>query len=207
MSRPTLDPTLESMLAAPAQRALTGAGILKLADLSKLTEVEFKQLHGVGPNAIAKLKNAMKAAGLSFADASTSDAATDHKSIDEYLKALPKDQRTALERLRTAIQSAAPETSEGYSYGMPAFRFNGRPLVAFAAFKDHCSFFPMSPSVIERHAKELKGFETAKGTIRFLPGKPLPATLIKKLVKARMAELEPASRKTVRPSETRRRKV
>ena len=82
-----------------------------------------------------------------------------------------------------------PEATEGISYGMPAFRYKGA-LVGYAAFKKHCSFFPMSPAVIEAFAEELKAYRTSKGTIQFAMDKPLPAGLVKKLVKARIAENE-----------------
>jgi uncharacterized protein YdhG (YjbR/CyaY superfamily) len=111
--------------------------------------------------------------------------------VDTYLGEVPGDSRAALEKLRKTIRAAAgPEAEEGVSYGIPAFKMHGRPLVAYAALKNHCSFFPMSPALIEAHAKELAGFETAKGTIRFTADKPLPSTLVRKLVKARIAENE-----------------
>jgi uncharacterized protein YdhG (YjbR/CyaY superfamily) len=110
------------------------------------------------------------------------------KSIDEYLKALSADKRTALETIRKAIKSAAPKAEECISYSMPAFRLDGKPLVAFAAAANHCSFFPMSSSTIKELRDELKSYETSKGTIRFSPDKPLPASLVRKLVKARIAE-------------------
>jgi uncharacterized protein YdhG (YjbR/CyaY superfamily) len=110
-------------------------------------------------------------------------------SIDDYLAAVPAGQRAALEKLRKAISAAAPHAEEGFSYGLPAFRINGRPLVAFGAASNHCGLYPMSPAVIRAHAGELKGYETSKGTIRFSAEKPLPAVLVKKLVRARLAEL------------------
>jgi uncharacterized protein YdhG (YjbR/CyaY superfamily) len=109
------------------------------------------------------------------------------KTIDEYLGALNDDQRTALEKLRKTIRAAAPKAEECISYGLPAFRLNG-PLVAFGAATNHCAFYPMSASTIADHKNELKGYDTSKGTIRFSPDKPLPATLVRKLVKARIAE-------------------
>jgi uncharacterized protein YdhG (YjbR/CyaY superfamily) len=108
-------------------------------------------------------------------------------TIDEYLAPLRADKRAALEKLRKIIKAAAPRAEECISYSLPAFCLNG-PLVAFGASTNHCSFFPMSPAVLEAHKKELKGYDTSKGTIRFQPDKPLPATLIRKLVKARIAE-------------------
>src|ERR687887_313129 len=109
------------------------------------------------------------------------------KTIDEYLATLDDDQRAALERLRKTIRRAAPKAEECISYQLPAFRLNGM-LVAFGATTNHCAFYPMSSSTIEAHKTELKGYDTSKGTIRFQPDKPLPAALVRKLVKARIAE-------------------
>jgi uncharacterized protein YdhG (YjbR/CyaY superfamily) len=111
--------------------------------------------------------------------------------IDEYLASVPADKRAALQKLRKAIRAAAPSAEEGFSYGLPAFRLNGRPLVCFGAATTHCSFFPMSPAVLNAHARDLEAYETSKGTIRFGPAQPLPATLVRKIVKARMAEMGP----------------
>jgi uncharacterized protein YdhG (YjbR/CyaY superfamily) len=110
-------------------------------------------------------------------------------SVDEYLASLPDDKRTALEKLRKTIRSAAPMATEKISYGMPAFHHRGN-LVYYAAFKDHCSLFPGSKKVLADHADELAGFETTKGTIHFTVDEPLPAALIKKIVKERIAENE-----------------
>jgi uncharacterized protein YdhG (YjbR/CyaY superfamily) len=110
--------------------------------------------------------------------------------VDAYLASVPADTRAALQKLRKAIGAAAPRAEEGFSYGLPAFRLDGRPLVCFAAATNHCSFFPMSPAVIRAHAADLTDYETSKGTIRFSAGKPLPAALVRKLVKARIAELK-----------------
>jgi uncharacterized protein YdhG (YjbR/CyaY superfamily) len=109
-------------------------------------------------------------------------------SVEEYLAALPDEERVALERLRKTIRAAAPEATETISYQMPAFKDHSRLLVSYAAFKDHCSFFPMSMKVIEAHSEELKPYRTGRGTIRFQTGKPLPVALVKKLVKARLEE-------------------
>jgi len=92
--------------------------------------------------------------------------------------------------MRATIRSIVPaEATEGLSYGMPAFRYKG-PLVAYAAFKDHCSFFPMQASLIDRLKDELKQYRTSKGTLQFPPDRPLPAALLKKMVKLRIAENE-----------------
>ncbi|HEX9635189.1 MAG TPA: DUF1801 domain-containing protein [Candidatus Limnocylindria bacterium] len=109
-------------------------------------------------------------------------------SVDEFLAAVPTDKRAALEDLRRVIRAAAPEATELINYGVPMFRQNGRNLVSYAAAKDHCSFYVQSPAVMEAHAADLKGYETTKGTVHFSPDKPIPADLVTKLVKARMAE-------------------
>ncbi len=110
------------------------------------------------------------------------------KSIDEYLAGVPEPARSTLNKVRAAIRSAAPrEATETISYGMPAFKYKG-VLVWFAAFSDHCSLFPTA-SVIEKFKNELKGLATSKGTIQFPTDKPLPAALVKKMVKARVAQV------------------
>ena len=110
------------------------------------------------------------------------------KTHDDYLAALSDDKRAALERLRRTIRAAAPGAEECISYQLPAFRLNGKPLVAFGATANHCAFYPMSGTTVEAHKDELKSYGTSKGTIRFQADNPLPAALVRKLVKARIAE-------------------
>jgi uncharacterized protein YdhG (YjbR/CyaY superfamily) len=112
------------------------------------------------------------------------------RTIDAYLSGLPPDQRAALHALRKTIAGAAPEAEEGLSYGVPAFRYKGRPLVSYVAAKAHLSFFPMSPKVVDDHRAELTDFDLAKGTIRFAPGHPVPTDLVARIVRARMAETD-----------------
>jgi uncharacterized protein YdhG (YjbR/CyaY superfamily) len=109
------------------------------------------------------------------------------KSIDDYLDSVTEEQRNALEKLRRAIKSAAADAVECISYGMPAFRLGGKMLVSFAAAKNHCAFYP-GAQPLRTHADELKGYDLAKGTIRFSPDHPLPDKLVKKLVKTRIAD-------------------
>ena len=110
--------------------------------------------------------------------------------IDAYLASVPEPARSTLEKVRAVIRSAAPaEATEAISYGMPAFRYQG-VLLCFAAFIGHCSFFPMSAALVEQFAVELKSYSTSKGTIRFPLDKPLPAALLRKFVKARVAQNE-----------------
>jgi uncharacterized protein YdhG (YjbR/CyaY superfamily) len=115
-------------------------------------------------------------------------------NVDEYLAGVPEPARSTLNKIRATIRSVVPpNATETISYRIPAFQYKG-VLVWFAAFSDHCSLFPTA-SVIEAFRKELKGFATSKGTVQFPAGKPLPTTLIKKLVKARIAQNESKKRR------------
>jgi uncharacterized protein YdhG (YjbR/CyaY superfamily) len=118
------------------------------------------------------------------------------ETIDEYLAALPADKRAALQKLREMIQAAAPTAEECISYQLPAFCLKGKPLVMFGATASHCSFYPGSGTAVEAHKKELKDYSTSKGTIRFGSGDPLPATLVRKLVKHRIAESQARTKRT-----------
>ncbi len=109
------------------------------------------------------------------------------KTTTEYLRRLTPDKRATLEKVRAAIKTAAPKAEECISYGIPAFRLDGRILAYYHAATNHCSFFPGAHPVA-KYKDELAGYETSKGTVRFPVGKPLPATLVKKLVKARIEE-------------------
>lgn len=112
------------------------------------------------------------------------------ETVDEYLAGVPEASRITLEKVRQRLRAALPkESAEGLSYGMPAFKYKGKGLVAYAAFKNHCSLFPMSSAVFAELADELKPYKTSTGTLQFPMGKPLPAALIKKIVKTRLAEL------------------
>ncbi len=116
------------------------------------------------------------------------------KNVDEYLAGVPEPARSTLNEIRAAIRAAVPpEATEAISYGIPAFKHRG-VLVWFAAFSNHCSLFPTA-SVIEAFKNELKGFATSKGTIQFPTDKPLPAALVKKMVKARVAQIKSKKRR------------
>lgn len=116
------------------------------------------------------------------------------KTVDEYLAGVPEPARSTLQKTRAAIRTAAPpEATEGISYGMPVFKYKG-VLVWFAAFADHCSLFPTA-GVIAAFKNELKAYRTSKGTIQFPVNKPLPAALVKKMVKARLAQIEGKQRR------------
>ena len=107
-------------------------------------------------------------------------------TIDEYLSRVSDDKRAALERLRETIRGVVPTAEECISYQMPAFRHDGRVLVYFAAAANHCAFYP--GGMVNDFKDELEGYETSKGTIRFQPEHPLPAWLVRKIVKARVAQ-------------------
>jgi uncharacterized protein YdhG (YjbR/CyaY superfamily) len=110
--------------------------------------------------------------------------------VDAFLAALPPEMSAALENLRQAIRAAAPGADESINYGVPAFKYRGRPLVSYGAAKNHCSFYVQSPAVMEAHRDELASYDTSKGTVRFAPDKPLPNALVAKLVRARLAETD-----------------
>ena len=110
------------------------------------------------------------------------------QTIDEYLACVHADHRDALQELRQTIQAVAPNAEECISYAIPAVRLNGRLLVGFAAWSNHCSLYAMSSKTLKKFRNELRNFQTSKGTLRFSPDKPMPVALVKKLLKARIAE-------------------
>jgi uncharacterized protein YdhG (YjbR/CyaY superfamily) len=121
------------------------------------------------------------------------EAAAATAKIDAYLASLPSDQRDALQALRETIAAAAPEAEEGLSYGIPAFRYRGRPLVSYLAATKHLGFYPMSPQVVDDLRDELKDFSLAKSTIRFTPEHPIPSGLVRRIVQARIGETDAAA--------------
>ena len=116
----------------------------------------------------------------------TSAKSNKPKTHDDYLAAVTEDKRGALQELRTAIKMAAPKAEECISYQLPAFRLNGKFLVAYGAATNHCAFYP--GSTVKALKKELKRYDTSKGTIRFSADKPLPSALVRKLVRLRIEE-------------------
>ena len=113
---------------------------------------------------------------------------TKPRTIDEYLSRANPEQRATLEKISQTIHAVAPGVEEVISYGLAGFKLNGRPLVYFGAWENHCAFYPGSSALAKTFQGQLKSFETSKGTIRFTPENPLPSALVKKLVKARIAE-------------------
>jgi uncharacterized protein YdhG (YjbR/CyaY superfamily) len=130
-------------------------------------------------------ENIMRTASVKSQSAKAGSAAP--RDVDEYFAGVPEPARSTLHKMRAAIRSAVPpEATEAISYRIPAFKYHG-PLVWYAAFSDHCSLFPTA-AVIVAFKKELKDYTTSKGTIHFPLDTPLPTTLLKKLVKARVAQ-------------------
>jgi uncharacterized protein YdhG (YjbR/CyaY superfamily) len=111
------------------------------------------------------------------------------EAVDAYLAAVPEAQRAALQRLRATIRSAAPDAVETISYQMPAFRLGGKFLVSYAAFKGHCSLFPLSGGVLDQVGDEVAPYRAGKGTLRFTVEQPVPASLVTKIVRIRIREV------------------
>ena len=122
------------------------------------------------------------------------------RTFEDCLAGATAGQRAALEKLRATIRAAAPGAEEGVSYGLAAFRLNGKPLVALGAGANHCALYLMNGATVEAHADELKGYDTSKGTVRFDAARPLPASLVRKLVKSRVAEVAAKSPKVAKAS-------
>ncbi len=116
-------------------------------------------------------------------------------TFDECLAAFGPAQRAAIEQLRRVVRAAAPDAVECVSYGLPAFKLHGKGLVAFGGWTEHCSLYPMSGRVLAELAEDLAKYDVQKGTVRFPPSKPLPATLVRKILKVRTAEIAAKEKK------------
>lgn len=178
-----------SKLSAPARRAIEHAGISTLEELAARSEKELLALHGFGPATLPILRKELTAAGLKLKEpASTKKQERPNPTnTDEYLAQLPADQRKALQTLRKQILAAAPGCTEHFGYGMPAFKYNDHPMLYLGAAKNHVALYGSVPTGFK---DRLKDFTVSKGTIQFTPEKPLPAALVKDIVKLKMAEIE-----------------
>lgn len=119
---------------------------------------------------------------------------TSDPRVDAYLGGLPPDRRELLEGLREQVRALVPEAEETISYGMPTFKLKGKFLLSYAAWKSHCSIYPWTDTLFERHAAALEGYERTKGSLHFTPERPLPETVVEDLVRARIADLEAGGR-------------
>ncbi len=176
-------------LVAPARRALEQAGISTLEELAQRSEKDLLALHGFGKASLPFLRKALNDAGLQFTTKIKTMRDTTEKptNTDAYLKQLPTDQRKALETLRKQILATAPACTEHFGYGLPGFKYNSHPMLYLGAAKKHVALYGSVPSGFKDRLKE---FTVSKGTIQFTPEKPLPAALVKDIVKMKMAEIE-----------------
>ncbi len=116
------------------------------------------------------------------------------RTVDAYLAKLPEEQRVALERLRAQIRQLVPESAESITYGMPTVKVNGKGLLLYAAWKEHLSLYGLTDEFVAAHADELAGFGGTKGSVHFTPDRPFPESLVEKMVRSRLADLEAGSR-------------
>jgi uncharacterized protein YdhG (YjbR/CyaY superfamily) len=116
-------------------------------------------------------------------------------SIDAYLSDVPPEKKAALQKVRALVKKTVPKATETMAWGMPMFKYNGKYVLGFCAFKEHCSIFPMSGRILTRYKPKLDAFAMSKGTIRFTPDKPIPASIVKAIVKDRMKEIDAGQKK------------
>jgi uncharacterized protein YdhG (YjbR/CyaY superfamily) len=186
-------------LAAPARRALSAAGYTRLDQLAQVSESDLTNLHGVGATAMAALREALHERGLSFhpsvpASGHMEGVAASANEVDEYLRGVEEPGRSTLQTLRRTILEIVPDAEEVISYGVPAFRAGGETVAGFAGFKNHLSYLPFSGSVLSQLADELDGYAMTKSALHFPVDRPPPKALVKKLIKARLAQVGRRSR-------------
>mgnify|MGYP001171022466 CR=1 FL=1 len=176
-------------LVAPARRALERAGISTLGELAANSEKDLLAMHGFGPATLPMLRKALKAVGLQFTNTTIKmrDQPKKPTNTDEYLNQLPADKRKALATLRKQILAAAPGAEEHFGYGLPGFKHNGHPMLYLGAAKNHVALYGSVPVGFK---DRLKDFTVSKGTIQFTPERPLPAALVKDIVKMKCAEID-----------------
>lgn len=172
-------------LSAPAGRALQSAGIKTLKDLSAFSEKEILKLHGVGPSSIPTLKKALQSAGLHFKEPRMQNV----KDISAYIASTDEKVQPVLITLRQQIEKTMPGAVGSISYGMPAYKYKGKPLAYFAANRNHVGFYP-TPGPITAFAKELELYVTSKSAVQFPYNKKLPLPLITKMVRFRAGQID-----------------
>jgi uncharacterized protein YdhG (YjbR/CyaY superfamily) len=186
-------------LSAPARRALSAAGYTRLDQLAHVSESDLTKLHGMGPTAIAALREALHERGLSFhagvpASGHLHGVAGPPGEVDEYLRGVEEPGRSTLQALRRTILEIVPDAEQVISYRVPAFRARGETVAGFAAFRNHLSYLPFSGSVLSQLADELDGYATTKSSLHFPVDRPLPKALVKKLIAVRLAQVGGRSR-------------
>jgi uncharacterized protein YdhG (YjbR/CyaY superfamily) len=174
-------------LGAPATRALTNAGVRSLDDLTRWSESDLAALHGVGPKAVDVLRRALADRHLTLQGDDRGSPGT--QAVDDYLAGVAPAQRAALVAVRNTLRSILPHATECVKYGMPAFTLEGKGVAGYAAFRDHCGYFPMSGSVLGAAGDAVAGYATTKGGLRFGVEQRLPVGLVRRLVKLRLAEI------------------
>lgn len=183
----TVSENLLPKLGAPATRALHDAGITDLHGLARHTERDVAALHGMGPKALAAVRAALADAGLDFRPPD------DAHLVDEYLAGLGSPHRETLGALRATLRTILPHADEGIRYQMPTMLLDGVAVAGYAAFRDHCGYFPMSGAVLDAAGPAVARYPRSKGGLRFPADKGIPGTLVAKLVRLRLAELSTAS--------------
>lgn len=181
-----------SQLSNPARRALEAEGITSLRKLSQYSDKEILALHGMGPASIPVLKKCLEEQNLSFATGAKSRAIG--KTIGDYINARPEPVRGMLKDIKTVIERTVPDAQASISYGMPAYKFKGKPLAYFAANKNHIGFYG-TPVTHKDFEKELSGYKQGKGSVQFPVDKKMPLSLIGKMVKCRATQISDSDKK------------
>ena len=178
---------------------LSAAGYTRLDQLARVSESDLTKLHGIGPTAIAALREALHERGLSFhagvpPSSHLHGVAGSHGEVDEYLRGVEEPGRSTLQTLRRTILEIVPDAEQVISYRVPAFRARGETVAGFAAFRNHLSYLPFSGSVLSELADELDGYAMTKSSLHFPVDRPLPKALVKKLIAVRLAQVDRRSR-------------
>jgi len=184
------DRPLPPGIAAPARRALAGVGIVRLEQLREMTEIEVAALHGMGPQALRALRDALAEAGWAFRAVSRTE---DASPFDAYLAGFEGEARAALDELLALLRAAVPGATETMSYGIPTLDLDGKHVVHFAGYPRHVGLYP-TPSGMTAFDAELARYVRGKGSVRFPLGEPLPADLVRRIAAFRVAEVAAARR-------------
>lgn len=171
-------------LSAPVIRALEKENIHTVIQLSKFSESEILQLHGVGPSSLPKLKAALAKENLNF----KTQKVLAKNEVDAYIETFPETMQKHLSSIRSSIQKVAPDATESIAYKMPAYKLHGKPLVYFAGFKNHIGLYA-TPGAHKTFEKELTKYKQGKGSVQFPINEKLPLSLIKKMIQFKVKEI------------------